>query len=180
VELQAGSLMQYVVVAIVVAGFSLIYGRIWLRRHREMPLRYEIRTRDITFRATLDRVTVIEPGWLQPGRDFAVPMSSPVDLIVRGDAFEVSSGNPFGRAVMGLEYFFRASETSVELNRPVSRTHGKDTPPRIIERGWQGGKKIQLAIKQKHDPIEIWNALTVAGVVPDSAWITPREPHQDQ
>jgi hypothetical protein len=79
--------MQYVVVVIVVAGFSLIYGRIWLRRHRETPLRREIRARDITFRATLGRVTVIEPGWLQPGRDFEVPMSSPVELIVRGDAF---------------------------------------------------------------------------------------------
>ena len=173
-------MMQYVVVAIVVAGFSLIYGRIWLRRHHEMPLRREIRTRDITVRAILDRITVIEPGWLQPGRDFAVPMSSPVELIVRGDAFEVSSGNPFGRVVMGLEYFFRASETSVELNRPVPRFHGKDTPPQIVVRGWQGGKKIQLTIKQKNDPVEIWNALTVGGAIPDSAWITRREPHQDQ
>jgi hypothetical protein len=54
--------MQYVMVAIVVAGFSLIYGRIWLRRHRETPLRRELRAGDITFRANLDHVTFIEPG----------------------------------------------------------------------------------------------------------------------
>ena len=74
--------MQYVLVAVVVAGFSLIYGRVWLRRRRGTPLRREIRARDITFRSRLDHVTVIEPGWLQPGSDFGVPINSPVELIV--------------------------------------------------------------------------------------------------
>ncbi len=115
--------MQYVMVAVVVVGLSLIYGRIWFRRRRGTPLRREIRARDITFSAVLDRVYVIEPDWLQPGRDFEVPISSPVELIVRGDAFEVSYARPLGR-VMGLEYFFRAHETSVELNRPVPRIYG--------------------------------------------------------
>jgi hypothetical protein len=167
--------MQYVLTAIVVAGLSLIYGRIWLRRRRETPLRRELRARDITFRAALDRVYVIEPGWLQPGRDFEVPIISPVELIVRGDAFEVSSTLSFGRALMGLEYFFRAGETSVELNRPIPRIYGTDTPPRIVVRGWQDGKKIQLTIRQKNDPLQIWNALTAAGAIPDIAWITAHD-----
>lgn len=170
-ELLAGSLMQYVLTVIVVAGLSLIAGRIWLRRRRETPLRREIRARDITFRAVLDRVEVTEPGTL-PGDDFGVPVSSPVELIIRDDAFEVSSGRPLGR-VMGLEYFFRARETSVELNRSVPRIYGTGTPPRIIVRGWQGGRKIQLTIRQKNDPLDIWNALIAAGAVPDIAWITP-------
>src|SRR6267154_141982 len=111
-------------VAIVVAGLSLAYGQMWLRRRKVTPLRREIRARDITFRAALDRVYVIEPG--SPlGSDFEVPISSPVELIVRGDAFEVSYARPFGR-VMGLEYFFRARETSVELNRPIPRIYGMD------------------------------------------------------
>ncbi len=55
-----------------------IYGRIWLRRRRETPLRCEIRARDVTFRAVLDRVSVREPGSLQPDGDFDVPISSPV------------------------------------------------------------------------------------------------------
>ncbi len=50
-----------------------------------------------------------------------------------------------------------------------------DTPPRIIVRGRQCGRKIQLTIRQKNDPLEIWNALTGAGAVPGSAWITPAE-----
>jgi hypothetical protein len=57
--------MQYVLAAAVVAGFSFVYGRFWLRRRRGAPLRREIRARDITFRSRLDRVTVTEPGWLQ-------------------------------------------------------------------------------------------------------------------
>jgi hypothetical protein len=164
--------MQCVLVTVVVAGLLLICGRIWLRLRRKAPLRRAIRARDITFRAVLDHVAVTEPGWLQPGSDFAVPISNPVELIVRGDAFEVSSGRALGR-VMGLEYFFRACETSVELNRLIPRIYGTDTPPRIVVRGWQGGKKIQLTITQENDPLEIWNALTGAGAVPGLAWITP-------
>ena len=165
--------MQYVLVTVVVAGLLLMFGRIWLRLRRQAPLRREIRARDITFRAVLDRVYVIEPG-TPPGSDFEVPISSPVELIVRGDAFEVSSARPLGR-VMGLEYFFRARETSVELNRPIPRIYGTDTPPRIIVRGWQGGKKIQLTIRQKNDLLDIWNALTEAGAVSDITWIVGAE-----
>jgi hypothetical protein len=166
--------MQYVLVAAVVAGCSVLFGRIWLRRRRETPLRREIRAREVTFRSYLDRVGVIEPGWLEPepGSDAGTPISRPVELVVRGDAFEVSSTVALGRAVLGLEYFFRACETSVELNRVVPRIYGMDTPPRIIVRGWQAGKKIQLTIGQKDDSLEIWNALTAAGAVPSPVWVT--------
>jgi hypothetical protein len=164
--------MQYVMLAVVVAALSFIYGRAWLGRHRDAPLRREIRARDITFQARLYRVTVLEPGSWLPGGDFEVPISSPVELIIRSDAFEISSGLSLGRMAMGLEYFFRARETSVELNRRVPRIYGKDTFPRIIVRGWHAGKKIQLTIRQKNDPLPIWNALIEAGAVPDSTWIT--------
>jgi hypothetical protein len=165
--------MQYVLAAAVVAGLSLIYGRFWLRRRRGAPLRREIRARGITFRSHLDRVTVMEPGWLQPDSDFGAPISSPVELIVRGGAFEVSSSLWLGRVVMGLEYCFRACETSVELNRVVPRIYGMDdTLPRIVVRGWQAGRKVQLTIGQKNDPLEIWDALTASGAVPSPAWVT--------
>src|SRR5215475_10222851 len=165
--------MQYILVTVIVAGLCLIYGRIWLRRRRETPLRREMRARDVTFRVVLDHVSVSEPGWLQPDHDFDVPISSPVELIVRGDAFEISSARSLGRVVMGLEYFFRAPETSVELNRPIPRIYGWDTPPRIVVRGWQAGRKVKLTIRQNSDPLEIWNALTGAGGVPGIGWITP-------
>jgi len=60
-----------------------------------------------------------------------------------------------------------------DSSRPIPRIYGTDTQPRIVVRGWQAGKKVQLTIAQKNDPLEIWNALTEAGAVPGSAWITP-------
>jgi hypothetical protein len=164
--------MQYVLAMVVVAGLSLVYGRIWLERRRDAPLRREIRARDITFRVALEHVTVIRPGLLQPGGDFGVAIQGPVDLVIRGDAFEISSAVPLCRVVMGLEYYFRASETSVELNWPIPRIYGIDTKPRLVMRGRHEGKKIQLRIEQKNLQ-EIWNAVMAAGAVPGGAWITP-------
>jgi len=162
--------MQYVVLVIVVAGLTFVYGRIWVRRRKEAPLRDQIRARNITFRAILDSVVVLEPGSLLGG-DFGAAITRPVELMVRGDAFEVSSGVPVVREAMGLQYFFIASETSVELNRPVPRIYGRDTRAGIIVRGWQDGKKIQLTITQKNDHLDIWNALTAAGAVPGITWL---------
>jgi hypothetical protein len=160
--------MQYVMLVIVVGGLAFIYGQIWFRRRRVAPLRDQIRARGITFRAVLDRVDVLEPGSL--GGDSGGPISRPVELIIRGDAFEVSSAIPLGRVVMGLEYFFMARATSIELNRLIPRIYGTDTRPRIIVRSWQDGKKIQLTVTQKRDPLDIWNALTAAGAVPGITW----------
>jgi hypothetical protein len=165
--------MQYILLAIVVAGLSFIYGRIWLNRHREAPLRREIRARDITFRAILDHVGVIEPGSWPSASDFESSIHSPVELIIRGDAFEISSTRSLGRVVTGLEYYFRARDTTVELHRDIPRIYGWDTQARIVVRGWHAGKKIQLTITQKNDPYEIWNALTEVGAVPGIGWITP-------
>ena len=111
-KLMAGSLMQYVMVAIVAAGLSLVCGQIWLRRRRVTPLRREIRARDITIRAALDRVYVIEPG-MSPGSDFEVPISSPVELIIRGDAFEV-----FAEAYLATQKLMGAE--AVLARRPSS------------------------------------------------------------
>ena len=69
------------------AGLVFIYGRIWFRRHREAPLRREIRTRDVTFRTVLDRVKVSDPG----GRQKWAGVTAPMGLLVREDAIEVSS-----------------------------------------------------------------------------------------
>jgi hypothetical protein len=57
------------------------------------------------------------------------------------------------------------------MNRPIPRIYGIDTSLQIIVRGWQAGKKVQLTVRQKKDPLEIWDVLTGAGAVPGSAWI---------
>ena len=113
--------MQYVLVAVVIAGFSFIYGRIWLTCRRETPLRREVEAQGITFRAPLGRVTVMEPGWLSPGGDFEIPVSSPVELIVRGDAFEVSSAWSLGRGADG-------SGVLLQGFRDVGRTEPGHSP----------------------------------------------------
>jgi hypothetical protein len=82
-----GSPVLGVLALCVAAGFVVIYGRIWLRRHREAPLRREIRTRDVTFRTVLDRVKASDLS----GRTKWVEVSAPMGLLVRGDAIEVSS-----------------------------------------------------------------------------------------
>jgi hypothetical protein len=154
----------------VAVGFAVIFGRIWLRRHREAPLRREIRTRDVTFRTVLDRVKASDPG----GRAKWVEVSAPMSLLVRGDAIEVSSSAAPLRVVMGLEYYFPAAETSVELSRSPSLL--------IYRRDWivltrrQAGKDIQVAITTMNDStlVEAWNALVNAGAIP--AGLPPRVP----
>lgn len=110
----------------VAAGFVFIYGRIWFRRHREAPLRWEIRTRDVTFRTVLERVKVSDSG----GWPKWAGVSAPMGLLVRGDAIEVSSSVAPLRVVMGLEYYFPAAETSIELSRSPSLIYrgGLDCP----------------------------------------------------
>jgi hypothetical protein len=66
--------MLGVLAVCVAAEFVFIYGRIWFRRHREAPLRREIRTRDVTFRTVLDRVKVPDPGGRQKRAEVTAPM----------------------------------------------------------------------------------------------------------
>ena len=152
----------------VAAGFVLIYGRIWFRRHREAPLRREIRTRDVTFRAVLDRVKVSEPG-----RRTWAGVTAPMDLLVRGDAIEVSSTVAPVRVVMGLEYYFPAAQTSIELSRSPSLIYRGDW---IVLTGRQAGKDIQVAITTMNDSalVDAWNALAGAGAIP--AGLPPQAP----
>lgn len=162
-------LVQYLLLALAIAVLAVIYGRIWLRRHRTAPLRHEIRAREITFRSGLDRVRVTEPALQLLGTGSAESIRSPMELIVRGDAFEISSTSPFGRMVMGMEYYFRARETSVEIRRPIPRLLRMDGEKEwIVVQGRQAGKEIQLWIMKKNLN-EVWTALVDVGAVPRSA-----------
>jgi hypothetical protein len=164
--------MQYVLAAAVVAGFAFIISRTWFTRHREAGLRREIRAKSITFRTSVDYIKVMGPGPLEQGREEIVPgFTNQLQLIARGDAFEISSAIPLVRAVLGVEYYFRAHETTVELYRVVPRIYGSDSPARIVVRGWQAGKQIQVVIVKKHDLQAAWDALVSAGVAPGTGWI---------
>ncbi|HWM98427.1 MAG TPA: hypothetical protein VNO54_15390, partial [Streptosporangiaceae bacterium] len=73
--------MQYVFLAVVLAGFAIGLGQVWLKRRREAPLRREIRSQNVTFRTNLTEVKVKEghgwPEWLA--------LRSSMALYVRGD-----------------------------------------------------------------------------------------------
>lgn len=114
--------MQYVMLTLAVAAFLVICGRIWLWRRREAPRRQEIRARPITFQTRLDGVRIMTRRLRWLGADDLV-INAPMELIVRDDAFEVSAANSSARAV-GLEYYFSAPETSVEVWRRLPRIYG--------------------------------------------------------
>jgi hypothetical protein len=151
--------MEFVLLAVVVGGFTAIYGRIWLRRRREAPLRREIRARDVSFWTSLDFVKISDsdgwPRWLG--------LNAPMALFVRGDAFEVSSTFAPIRIAMGFEYYFKANETSVEVSRAPSRISKRVS---IVVTGRQLDKEIQLAIASKYKLHLAWNALVSAGATP--------------
>jgi hypothetical protein len=101
--------MQYVFLAVVLAGFVFGLGQVWLRRRREAPLRREIRSQPVRFWAVLTKVKVKEgygwPEWL--------PLRSSIALYVRDDSFDISSTILLIRVVMGMEYYFKSRETSI-------------------------------------------------------------------
>ena len=153
--------MQYVFLAIVLAGVAVSFGQVWHKRRREAPLRREIRSQGVTFRIRLPQVKVSEdcgrPSWLA--------LNSSMALSVRRDSFDVSSVTTPIRLVMGMEYCFKASETSIETSREPSRTSALNW---IVVTGSQRGQEIKLAIThgnegQLHDA---WNALVAAGAIP--------------
>jgi hypothetical protein len=162
--------MQYVFLAVVLAGVAVSLGQVWLKRRREAPLRREIRGQDVTFLVRLPQVKVSEgygwPRWLS--------LNSSMALTVRRDSFDVSSVTPPIRLVMGMEYCFKASETSIETSRDPSRNSALNW---IVVTGSQAGREIRLAItqgneRQLHDA---WNALVAAGAIPVGP--PPVDPH---
>ena len=153
--------MQYVFLAVVLAGFAIGLGQVWLKRRREAPLRREIRSQNVTFRTNLTEVKVKEghgwPEWLA--------LRSSMALYVRGDSIDISSTILPIRVVMGTEYYFKASETSIETSRDPSRSSALNW---IVVTGSQRGKEIKLAITNRNEGRlhDAWNALTAAGAIP--------------
>ena len=74
---------------------------------------------------------------------------------------------------MGLEYYFPAAETSIELSRSPSLIY-RGTG--LSSRAGQAGKDIQVAIKTMNDYtlLAAWNALVTAGAIP--AGLPPQVP----
>ena len=168
-----GSPMQYVALAVVVALVVAVVGQIVFRRYQNAPLRREMRTQAITFRTELDWVKIPDPPWWAREAEDGL---RGMELIVRGGMFEVST---VFRVVIGLEYCFRARETTIELSRNPLRIYGMDTRREwIVVRGRQADRDIQLAMTKRHFLDDVWNALVAAGAVPTSGGSSPQAGHE--
>jgi hypothetical protein len=86
-------------------------------------------------------------------------------LYVRGDSFDISSTNLPIRVVMGMEYYFKASGTSIETSRGLSRNSALNW---IVVTGSQRREEIKLAITHGNEGLlhDSWNALVAAGAIP--------------
>ena len=153
--------MRYVALFVVAMAGSFVRG--W---YRNTPLRREMRTRPITFRT--DQVWVRFPA--SPWRESGTAVRG-MELIIRGDMFRV--GAPFG---LGLNYYFRAAETTIELSRNPLRIYGLTGRREwIVVRGRQLDREVRLAMTKRYFLEDVWNALLGAGAVPTSAGPTPRD-----
>jgi hypothetical protein len=121
----------------------------WLRRHGEAQLRTDLRARPVVdFRARV-AVKVNVLGVMLTAR-------GPLNLIVRGDAFEVSNPFPPARFVFGQEYAYRADDVTVEA------------VPGLLH-DWieiDGEQAARIRIGHRNLNRQIWDALVRAGAHP--------------
>jgi hypothetical protein len=152
--------MLFVALAVVVAGIYLgLDVREWFR---STPLRREWKTRAVTFRTEL--------RWVRFPPDNE---TRGLELIVRGDMFRV--GAPFGLIVVP-SYYFNAPETTIAVSRSPLRIYGIDgRRERIVVRGKQGDREVQLSLTKRFFLDEVWNALVAAGAIPRSDGPTRRD-----
>ncbi len=103
---------------------------------------------------------------MTPNREWWTGTSSWMELVVRVDAFEVLCPLRLVRVVLGLEYYFKARETTIRVTRAPSGILKRDW---IVVTGQRLGQEIQLAIAQstyRGGILDAWNALLRAGSVP--------------
>jgi hypothetical protein len=152
--------MQWVFLALVLTGITVVVVRTQLERRDNVPLRQEAERQEITFRLRLDRVRVFEKWGAADAK------GSGMALIVRTDTFEVTATTPLFRSVFGMEYHFRARDTTIEMGElpKLALFDGKKTW--ILIRGQPGGGITGLAIASKDYQYDAWVALVRAGAVP--------------
>jgi hypothetical protein len=149
--------MQYALLGLVVVIFVGAGVRTWRDHRATVPLSRETEGQEITFQLRLDHVKVWGSGWATANGAMA--------LIVRTDTFEVSAITASFRAFFGMDYHFRARDTTIELAELplISFIRKKNF---IIVRGQQGNRKTELAINSENYLYDAWVALVRAGAVP--------------
>src|ERR1700761_9413954 len=114
---------------------------LWSRRRREEPLRKEMQAWAVMGVMTFQARVVTEDRTLR--------------LTVRGDLFEVSHPFPLARFLPGLDYCYRAEDTTVELVPGLWHDW--------IEIGGQPGTGLSpMRIGRRKMTRQIWDALVRA------------------
>ncbi len=147
--------MQYVLLGVVVVGLAVAIAQTSLRRRRTAALRGEAKGQVIAFQIRLDRVKVMGSGWTD--------LKGEMVLIVRADTFEVSAATPLLGIIFGMDYYFRAPDTTIEVSESPSFLKKGSW---IVVRGKQGTSRTELAITSENHLYDAWAALVRAGAVP--------------
>ena len=139
--------------AVIVAGTYLGFDvRTWFL---SAPLRREWKARAVTFRTELDWVRY------QPDSEM-----KHMEIFVRGDMFRIAA--PFG-LIPGLNDYFRAPETTIEVSRGQLRIYGIEGRREwIVVRTIREDREFQLSLTKRFFLDEVWNALVAAGAIPRS------------
>lgn len=144
---------QYVSLLTTAAVIVAAFAGIQLRRAQERLLRRMVRSREVTFRCY---VRARKPTIL----GIELPYRGEMRLIVRGDAIEVSFGFAPLRIALGMEAYFLARDTSIEV-RPGA--FGREW---IRLTGQSAGRDNEISVWDEKGLRPAWNALIAAGVTP--------------
>jgi hypothetical protein len=147
--------MQYALLGVVVVGLAVAIAQTSLRHRRTAALRKEAKGQAIAFQIRLDHVRVMGSGWTD--------LKGEMVLIVRADAFEVSATTPLLGTIFGMDYYFRAPDTTIEVSESPSFLKKRLW---IVVSGKQGTSRTELAITSENHLYDAWAAFVRAGVVP--------------
>jgi hypothetical protein len=165
--------MLYVAIAVVVVVAVSSIAPVARMHHRNAPLRREMKAQAVTFRTDLRWVKIsARPWWLYGAEDGMKGL----ELTVQGDMFRVGD---FFSALIGMDYYFRAWETTVEVSRdPLGICGIGGKREWIVVTGTQDGRDFRLEMTKKYFLDDVWNALVRAGAVARGDGPAGRRPNQ--
>lgn len=132
-------------------GFGALATLAWVRRHREEPLRREIRAQPLTFRSPV-RVNADLFGMM-------AGMNGNPYLNVHGDGFEIAGTMPLSRLVFGMDYCYRAQDTIIQVI--------ESGPFECIEiTGHPTGSAVRTRVRHRSMNRQLWDSLVAVGAHP--------------
>jgi hypothetical protein len=132
--------------------FAAFAGAAWSRRRRQAPLRKQMRARPaVTFRAPVQ----VKQNVL----GVMLTAHGTLDLLVRGDAIEVSHPFPPARLLFGQEYRYRAADITFQVIPGIRGDW-------IAIDGQRASAGARIWLRQRGRNQQLWDALTLAGAHP--------------